>query len=172
MEQNSTKGKMFIITSKELYWVISDNLNQIIDLNEISPLLPHDFVHQNYIDGIIINNSRKHLIKSHDYVIMLPGSELLDRNNLENLRNDEAVNRGYKDWLKEKFEYSKEQIAEADICLIIKSDDLELDEASKKEIGNEIKFATNKRKPIVTFNINRLNYSNKQFSLNHEKKAA
>lgn len=172
MEQIKAKRKMFIITSKELYWVISDNLNQFIDLNEVSPLLPYDFAYRNYIDGIIFNNSKRHLIKSHDYVMMLPGSELLDRTDIENSRNEEALNRGYKDWLKDKSDYSKRQISEADICLVIQNDDLELDDASKKEIRSEIKFATNKKKPIVTFNIDRLNYNNKQFSLHHDKKAA
>jgi hypothetical protein len=172
MEQNSTKRKIFIITSKELYWVISENLNQVLDFNDVSPLLPYDFKYYNYIDGIIINNSNKHLIKSHDYVMTLPGVELLDRDEIENLRNEEAMKRGYKDWLKDKFEYSKQQIAEADICLVVKSEQMQLDEPTGKEIKNEIKYATNKNKPIITMNIDRLNYKDKKISLYNDKKAA
>ena len=170
MDQNRQKRRMFIITSKDLYWVIAENLNNIIDFNHVSPLLPYDFNYHNYIDGIILNNSKNHLIKSHDYVMMLPGSELLSQEEIEQLRNEEALMRGYKDWLKDKFEYSKNEIEKADLCLIIKNEDLEFDHQTKKEIKSEIKFATNKNKPIITMNINSLNHNNKQFSL--EKKAA
>lgn len=168
----TSKFKVFIIAPKELYSYINDNLNKIIDSNKVIPLLPYDFVHQNYIDGIIFDIAEKHLIKSHDYVMSLSDSELLSYEEIEERRNEEAYKRGYQEWLKDKFEYSKEKIEDSHICLVFDNKKSDLDNMTKKEIKSEIKFATNKKKPIRTININLINHKDKKISLYNDKMAA
>jgi hypothetical protein len=166
----TSKYKVFIIAPRELYPYINDSLNKIVD-GKISPLLPYDFEHSNYIDGIISNLAKKHLIKSHDYIMSLPDADLFSYEEIEYLRDLEAYNRGYQDWLMKKFEYSKKQIDDCHLCLIFNSNDIPLDDIVKKEIKNEIKFATNKYKAIKTINIDPIQEKDKKISLYNDKLA-
>lgn len=163
------KFKAFIIAPKELYSYIDDNLSEIIDENKVIPLLPYNFKYHNHIDEIIFDMSEKHLIKSHDYVMTLPSSELLNYEEIEIKRNMEAYKRGYQEWLEDKLVHSKKQIEEADLCLIFDNKNIPLNNVTKKEIKSEINFALNKNKPIGTININ---HNDKKMSLHTDKMTA
>lgn len=162
----TSKAKIFIIAPKELYFDVNNKLNKIIDINRVNLLLPYDFQHLNYIDSIIFNLAQKHLVKSYDYITSLPGAEKFNHDEIEYFRNIEAYDRGYQEWLESKFKYSKKQIEECNLCLVFDSEDIDIDEIAKKEMKNEIRFATNKNKFIKTIYIKKKMKNEVRFTTN------
>lgn len=163
------KTKAFIITSKKSYDYIHKNwakintfLSQIINSNQYMILNPYQIEHHPFLDNLLYDKADVFLPKSDAYINKAISKLPIEQQ--QNITQDEiklyVARKQYEfaveDWLKEKLEYSKEKINEADFCIFI-HDYKETDNRHLKELKTELKIAQGKNKRIIKFEIPSLN---------------
>ena len=150
-------NNVFIVAPKESYEFISNNLDKIIKLyklNGVNLVMPYDFSKYNYLNMMIDNNSQNFLIESDEYIRNIKNYHTLDKEQIQSLRIIESKRRAYKDWLKQKLQYSRKEIIKCDACLIISHS--EINEITKKEIRDELNIARELNKDFIMGDYNKI----------------
>lgn len=152
------KRKLFIITTKKSYRYIMNNLNQLVDLDIYDIILPYQIDKHYFLDQMIYENSFRFLPQSDAYVNKIIAKLPIEQQ--QEIKNDDIkryiANKQYefstKHWLKEKLDYSKTFINQADICMII-HDSTEDSKLHLNELTKEAKIAVGRNKEIIHKNI-------------------
>lgn len=151
-------NNVFIVAAKESYGFISENLDEIIkqyNLTGINITVPYDFNNYKFLNMMIDNNSQDFLIESDEYIRNIKGYHTFSENQIQDLRIVESKRRAYKQWLKQKLNYSRKEIIKSDACLIVLHD--ELNEITKKELRDELNIAQELKKDFILLDYNKIN---------------
>ncbi len=154
---------VFIIASNDSYEFLEDHLDDIIysyNLENCNIIMPFEYSTRDYITMNIERNSHKYLIESHEYVKNLDNYNYLSNGEIQDLRIIESKKRSYKEWLKQKLNYSKNKILTADTCIIIHNNNI--NHIIQKELRDEMNIAKQLKKQM--FNIEQ-----EKFNSLHEK---
>lgn len=134
--------KIFIIAPKEAYNFLNLYLEHIaysynFDLTDF--IMPYDFKTKEYIEQEIMLDAQSFLIESDEYIKNNYAINNLNEEDIKKLRYIEAIKRAEKKWLKDKLEYSKKQIPQANLCLQIHNE--RINDDTKKKLRAETNMA-------------------------------
>lgn len=170
--ENNDNKNVFIISAKESYDFLNENLNNILrdyNLGKSNIILPYNFEQRDYINMTIDYNSHNFLIQSDEYIKNLTTFNILNNSEIQDLRLLESKKRAYKAWLNEKLQYSRKTIPFSDTCLVIHKENLNRD--IQKELRDEINIAKQFQKIIINIKHNKQTLSdNKVYSLKQRNK--
>lgn len=135
-----------------------NNLNQLVDLNIYDIILPYQIDNYYFLEQSIYENSFKFLPQSDAYVnkiiskLPIEKQQDIKKEDIKRYIANKQYEFSIKHWLKEKLDYSKESINQADTCMII-HDSTEDNKLHLDELTKEAKIAVGRNKVIIHKNI-------------------